>query len=65
MYLVAITVEVSTSPPSTEREPGAIDFSLWKFIGREVMVKSNINNWLRCSEAGKVCVCLSVSPLHT
>ena len=52
----AADVEVSTTPPLGEQEYGAINFALWKSIGSEFMVKSNINNWIKCSAAssGKI-----------
>ena len=31
---------------------GAMDFSLWREIGTDFLVKSNINNWISCSEDG-------------
>ena len=41
-------VPISTTPPLNETDYNAINFSLWKQLGRQVLVKSNINNWLRC-----------------
>lgn len=38
----------STTPPLHETDHNAINFSLWKQLGSQVLVKSNINNWLVC-----------------
>ena len=40
----------STTSPLSETEPGAMDFKLWKLLGHEFMVKSNINHWIVCTE---------------
>ena len=29
-----------------------MDFNLWREIGKDFLVKSNINNWISCSEDG-------------
>lgn len=41
-------VPISTSPPLGESLLGAIDFNLWKEIGKEILIKSNINDWIVC-----------------
>ncbi|XP_028392896.1 uncharacterized protein LOC114517395 [Dendronephthya gigantea] len=41
-------VPISTTPPLNESSRGAVDWNLWKRIGQEVMVKSNINDWIIC-----------------
>lgn len=43
-------VENSTTPPLTGSfaERGAIEWNLWKNIGKEFMIKSNINDWIVC-----------------
>ena len=43
-----VDVPVSTTPPLNETDYNAIEFSLWKQLGRQVLIKSNINNWLVC-----------------
>ena len=43
-----VDVRVSTTPPLNETDYNAIEFSLWKQLGRQVLIKSNINNWLVC-----------------
>ena len=43
-----VNVPVSTTPPLNETDYNAINFSLWKQLGRQVLIKSNINNWLVC-----------------
>ena len=35
---------------SSETDFNALDFNLWKNIGSEFMIKSNINNWIACAE---------------
>ncbi|CAH1782010.1 unnamed protein product [Owenia fusiformis] len=39
----------STSPPLSETQLGALEFAKWKQIGREFMIKSNINQWIACT----------------
>ena len=41
-------VPVSTTPPLNETDFNAISFPLWKQLGRQILIKSNINNWLIC-----------------
>ena len=45
-------VDISTTPPLSEAQPGAVDFILWTEIGSEFMYKSNINNWVSCVPNG-------------
>ena len=48
----SVDVLVSTTPPLNETDYNAMDFSQWKKLGkqhfREILIKSNINNWLIC-----------------
>ncbi|MCC6621080.1 MAG: carbohydrate binding domain-containing protein [Deltaproteobacteria bacterium] len=44
----AITVPVSTTPPPAPTTPGAIDFALWKDLGREVAIVSDLNDGIAC-----------------
>ena len=41
-------VPVSTTPPLVEYGRGALDFNKWRKIGKEFMVKSNVNDWIVC-----------------
>ena len=41
-------VPISTTPPLSESSRGAVDWNLWENIGKEFMVKSNINDWIVC-----------------
>ena len=41
-------VSISKTPPSDETDYNAMNFPQWKQIGREFLIKSNINNWLSC-----------------
>ena len=41
-------VPVSTTPSLNETEYNAVNFSLWKKLGRQILIKSNTNNWLVC-----------------
>ena len=41
-------IGVSFKAPLSETQYGAIEFNLWKQIGREFLIKSNINNWFAC-----------------
>lgn len=43
-----VNVPISTTPPLNETDYNAIRFSLWKQLGKQVLIKSNINNWLKC-----------------
>jgi hypothetical protein len=45
-------VPISTTPPLNESSRGAVDWNLWKNIGKELMVKSNINDWIVCQPNG-------------
>ena len=45
-------VSISTTPPLNESSLGAVDWKLWKDIGKEFMVKSNINDWIVCQASG-------------
>ena len=39
---------ISTTPPLNESSRGAVEWNIWKEIGEEFMVKSNINDWIVC-----------------
>ena len=41
-------VPESTTPPSDIQQYGALEYSLWKNIGEEFMIKSSVNNWIAC-----------------
>ena len=41
---------VSTTVPLSETDYEAMNFSLWQTIGKEFLIKSNINNWIACQE---------------
>ena len=43
-----VNVPISTTAPLSETDYNAINFSLWRQLGRQVLIKSNINNWLIC-----------------
>ena len=43
-------VRISTTPPLNESSLGAVDWRLWKNVGEELMVKSNINDWVVCQQ---------------
>ena len=45
-------VLISTTPPLNESSHGAVNWTFWKDIGKEFMVKSNINNWVVCQPNG-------------
>ncbi|CAB3992010.1 Hypothetical predicted protein [Paramuricea clavata] len=45
-------VPISTTPPLSESSLGAVDWNLWKNIGKVLMVKSNINDWIVCQPNG-------------
>ena len=41
---------VSRTIPLSETHYEAMDFALWRTIGNQVLIKSNINNWIACKE---------------
>ena len=41
---------VSTTVPLGETDYEAMNFVLWRTIGKEFLIKSNINNWIACKE---------------
>lgn len=41
-------VPLSTTVPMNETHFAAMSFNLWRLIGSEVLIKSNINNWVAC-----------------
>ncbi|XP_078343480.1 uncharacterized protein LOC144629151 [Oculina patagonica] len=41
---------VSTTVPLSETQYEAMNFTLWRTIGKEFLIKSNINNWIACKE---------------
>lgn len=42
----------STTVPLNETHLAAMNFMLWRLLGTEFLVKSNINNWIACLPAG-------------
>ncbi|KAL9960596.1 hypothetical protein ACROYT_G034075 [Oculina patagonica] len=46
---VSVDVPISNSVPLNEIDYNAMEFSLWKKFGKEILINSNINNWLVCS----------------
>ena len=51
-------VPESTTIPLSEDQTGAMDYPLWRNLGSDFMVKSNINNWLACLSKGTLIVYL-------
>ena len=49
-YTGGTPTSLSTTPPQGPLDHGAIDFNLWKHIGSDFIVKSNINNVVKCSD---------------
>ena len=43
-----VDVPIATTPPLNETDYNAMNFSLRKQLGRQVLIKSNIKNWLVC-----------------
>ena len=41
---------VSTTAPLSETHYEAMNFALWRTIGNQTLIKSNINNWIVCKE---------------
>ena len=44
------STRVSTTVPLSETHYEATNFALWRTIGKETLIKSNINNWIVCKE---------------
>ncbi|KAL9960235.1 hypothetical protein ACROYT_G033666 [Oculina patagonica] len=44
-----VDVPILTTPPLNETDYNAMNFLQWKQLGRQVLMKSNINNWLMLS----------------
>jgi len=44
------TTRVSTTAPLSETHYEAMNFDLWRTIGNQTLIKSNINNWIVCKE---------------
>ena len=45
-------VPESRQPPQNEATPDAMEFGLWRKLGNEFLIKSNINHWVKCSPNG-------------
>ena len=43
-----VDVPIATTPPLNETDYNAMNFSLRKQLGRQVLIKRNIKNWLVC-----------------
>ena len=54
---------VSTTVPLSETHYEAMDFALWRTIGNQALIKSNINNWIACKEGSGSIVRLSAGSL--
>ena len=46
----AADTRVSTTVPLSETHYEAMEFALWRTIGNQTLIKSNINNWITCKE---------------
>lgn len=49
---LGVDVPISTTTPLSETDYNAMDFSRWKQIGSEILIKSNIDNWWACYSLG-------------
>lgn len=54
----------STTPPRSETDHNAMDFKLWKKLGTEFILKSNINNWYTCSDGTGSLVYWRIGTIH-
>ena len=57
-------VPISTTPPLNESSLGAIEWNIWKEIGKEFMVKSNINHWIVCQPSNGSIVTKKEGPIN-
>ena len=55
---------VSTTVPLSETHYEAMNFALWRTIGKETLIKSNINNWIVCKEGSGSIVRQKVGSLN-
>ena len=44
--------DVSTDTPINESHRWTLSYSLWRTFGETILVKSNLNHWLKCSPWG-------------
>ena len=63
-YAPTANVPVSATPPLSETTRGAVNYSLWKYIGSEIMIKSNINDWIVCEPNGGSLVTKQDGPMR-
>ena len=58
-------IPISTEAPKSETDPNALDFKIWKKLGHEFMVKSNINHHIACKWEWLLIHFCSVDVLHS
>ena len=52
LFFVSVAnVEVSTDVPIEPNAFGALNYSDWRYFGDNILVVSNINNWISCVPA--------------
>ena len=56
-------VPISTTLPLNESSRGAVEWNVWKDIGKEFMVKSNINDWIVCQPSNGSIVTKKEGPI--
>ena len=56
-------VPITTTPPLNESSLWAVEWSIWKEIGEEFMVKSNINDWIVCQPSNGSIVAKKEGPI--
>ena len=61
--LKGANIRVSTTVPLSETHYEAMDFALWRTIGNQALIKSNINNWIACKEGSGSIVRLKAGSL--
>ena len=57
-------VQTSTTPPMSETDYNALNFSLWSDIGSEMLVKSNLNHWFACHKYRGNLVTMDIGELN-
>ena len=55
---------VSRTPPSSENDLNAMEWSLWRTIGEEFLLKSNLVHWISCSPGSGSFVTQTVGSLN-
>ena len=56
-----VNAPIFITPPLNETDYDTMNFSHWKQLGRQVLIKSKINNWLVCHPGPGACAELGLT----